>query len=70
MIVIPSIVFDLKGWSSVRVRYTGGRSSGGLRDRRAIFHGWWQHTDNIVRTLVANASLDPSDSPEDFDLFN
>jgi 4'-phosphopantetheinyl transferase len=42
--------FDLNGWSRLQVRYTDGR----------IFHGWWQHTDNILRTVVANS---PPDSP-------
>ncbi|MGA2360170.1 MAG: 4'-phosphopantetheinyl transferase superfamily protein [Terriglobales bacterium] len=42
--------FDLNGWSRLQVRYTNGR----------IFHGWWQHTDNILRTVVANS---PPDSP-------
>jgi len=42
--------FDLSGWSRLQVRYTGGR----------IFHGWWQHIDNIMRTVVANS---PPDSP-------
>jgi 4'-phosphopantetheinyl transferase len=42
--------FDLNGWSRLRVRYTGGR----------IFHGWWQHIDDIMRTVVANS---PPESP-------
>jgi 4'-phosphopantetheinyl transferase EntD len=42
--------FDLNGWSRLQVRYIGGR----------IFHGWWQHIDNIIRTVVANS---PPDSP-------
>jgi 4'-phosphopantetheinyl transferase len=40
--------FELSGWSRLQVRYTEGR----------IFHGWWQHTDNILRTVVANSPLD------------
>jgi 4'-phosphopantetheinyl transferase len=40
--------FDLNGWSPLQVRYTGGQ----------IFHGWWQNTDNILRTVVAAQSLD------------
>lgn len=36
--------FDLNGWSPLRVRYTGG----------AVFHGWWQLADTLVRTVVAS----------------
>jgi 4'-phosphopantetheinyl transferase len=35
---------EVKGWSGLTVRYTEG----------AVFHGWWQHEDGIVRTLVAD----------------
>ena len=42
--------FDLNGWSRLQVRYIDGR----------IFHGWWQHIDNIMHTVVANS---PPDSP-------
>ena len=35
--------FDLSGWSPLQVRHTAGE----------IFHGWWQRTDGMVRTLVA-----------------
>lgn len=35
--------FDLNGWSPLQVRHSGGE----------IFHGWWQKTDDMVRTLVA-----------------
>lgn len=35
---------DLNGWSPLQVRCTGGR----------VFHGWWQQTDHMVRTLVAD----------------
>jgi 4'-phosphopantetheinyl transferase len=41
--------FDLNGWSALQVRYTGGQ----------LFHGWWQSTDHIVRTVVAAQPLDP-----------
>ena len=41
--------FDLHGWSALQVRYTGGQ----------LFHGWWQSTDRIVRTVVAAQPLDP-----------
>jgi 4'-phosphopantetheinyl transferase len=41
--------FDWPGWSPMEVRHT---------DRR-IFHGWWQHADGIVRTLVAAPPPDP-----------
>jgi len=41
---------DLYDWSPLRVRCADGRS----------FDGWWQQTDTIVRTLVANP---PPDSP-------
>ena len=40
--------FGLNGWSRLQVRYTDGR----------IFHGWWQHIDNIMRTVVANSLPD------------
>ncbi len=30
------------GWRPLMVRYTGGH----------VFHGWYQHADNIVRTVV------------------
>jgi len=40
--------FDLNGWSPLEVRYTGGR----------VFQGWWQHAENILRTVVAVQSLD------------
>jgi len=39
--------FANNGWSRLQVRY-GGR----------IFHGWWQHIDNIMRTVVANSLPD------------
>jgi len=42
--------FDFNGWSRLQVRYTGGR----------IFYGWWQHIDDIMRTVVANS---PPESP-------
>ena len=41
---------DLYDWSPLQVRCADGRS----------FDGWWQQTDTIVRTLVANP---PPDSP-------
>lgn len=50
VIVSPGIAaFDLRGWSPMEVRHT---------DRR-IFHGWWQHADGIVRTLVAAPPPNP-----------
>ncbi len=63
VIVIPCVTsFDLNGWSELRVRYTGGRDAGGRysgdrhsADRSSgdhLFHGWWQHADGIVRTVV------------------
>jgi 4'-phosphopantetheinyl transferase len=36
--------FDLKGWSPLQVRHVYGR----------LFHGWWQHNEGFVHTLVAN----------------
>jgi 4'-phosphopantetheinyl transferase len=38
---------DLNGWSSLQVRHTGGQ----------VFHGWWQNTANILRTVVATQPL-------------
>jgi 4'-phosphopantetheinyl transferase len=35
---------DINGWSPLSVRFTEGR----------VFQGWWQHTGNIVRTVVAD----------------
>ncbi len=63
VIVIPCVPsFDLNGWSELRVRYTRGRDAGdhysGDRhsgDRSSgdyVFHGWWQHGDGVVRTVV------------------
>jgi len=50
VIVIPCVAsFDLNGWNQLRVRYTGGQ----------VFHGQWQHADNIVRTVVAAPPPDP-----------
>jgi len=71
VIVIPSVnSFDLNGWSELRVRYTHGRDAGGrysgdryFGDRSCgdqVFHGWWQHVDSIVRTVVG---APPPDSP-------
>jgi len=40
--------FDLNGWSPLEVRYTDGQ----------VFHGWWQNTRNILRTVVAAQPLD------------
>jgi 4'-phosphopantetheinyl transferase len=49
VIVCPfDAAFDLNGWSPLRVRYTGG----------AIFHGWWQTTHKVLRTVVAAKPLD------------
>lgn len=41
--------FDLNGWSPLRVRRTAGH----------VFYGWYQHADNIVRTVVAAPPPDP-----------
>ena len=46
---------DLNGWSQLLVRYIGERSA-----ESQVFHGWWQHEDHIVRTVVA---APPPDSP-------
>ena len=40
--------FDLNGWSPLEVRHSGGQ----------VFHGWWQHANNILRTVVAAQPLD------------
>jgi 4'-phosphopantetheinyl transferase len=56
VIVIPCAApFDLNGWNQLRVRYTNGRCTEGQ-----VFHGLWQHADNIVRTVVA---FPPPDQP-------
>jgi 4'-phosphopantetheinyl transferase len=36
-------------WHRLHVRYTDGQ----------IFHGWWQHTGDLLRTLVAASPLAP-----------
>ena len=41
--------FDLNGWSPLQVRYTAGH----------VFHGWFQHADKIVRTVVADPLPEP-----------
>jgi 4'-phosphopantetheinyl transferase len=43
-------LFDCNGWSPLQVRCAHDR----------IFHGWWQQTDHIVRTLVSDP---PAGSP-------
>jgi 4'-phosphopantetheinyl transferase len=54
VIVIPCATsFDRDGWNELRVRYTGGRTTGDHHPRDQVFHGWWQHADNMVRTVVA-----------------
>ena len=58
VIVIPCVTsLDLNGWSELRVRYRRGRDAGDgyYGDRSSgdhVFHGWWQHVDGIVRTVV------------------
>jgi 4'-phosphopantetheinyl transferase len=59
VIVIPCATsFPFNQWSQLRVRHTGGRCAAG-RDPGdhypgdQIFHGWWQHADGILRTVVA-----------------
>ncbi len=47
--------YDLNGWSRLLVRYTGDSISSSR-----VFHGWWQHTANILRTVAADP---PPDSP-------
>jgi 4'-phosphopantetheinyl transferase len=65
VIVIPCATsFDLNGWNQLRVRYTGGHAAGdrypGDRCRGdQVFHGWWQHADSLVRTVVAAPPPDP-----------
>jgi len=50
VIVSPgNAAFDLHDWGPMEVRHTEGR----------IFHGWWQHVDGIVRTLVAAPPPNP-----------
>ena len=48
--------FDLNGWSPLQVRYTAGPHA---EVKGKVFHGWYQHTDNIVRTVVSAPLLDP-----------
>ncbi len=64
----PVESFDLDGWSPLLVRYAGEHSpqqcstkdrsieDRSIEDRSSsgqVFHGWWRHADNIVRTVVA-----------------
>ncbi|MFZ0200436.1 MAG: 4'-phosphopantetheinyl transferase superfamily protein [Candidatus Sulfotelmatobacter sp.] len=44
--------YDFDGWSRLMVRYSGSE--------RRLFHGWWQHAHNLVRTVVATP---PPNSP-------
>ena len=58
IVITCATSFALSGWSQLRVRFTGGRSTGELYpgDRHPgdqVFHGWWQHADGMVRTVVA-----------------
>ncbi|MFZ0772106.1 MAG: 4'-phosphopantetheinyl transferase superfamily protein [Candidatus Sulfotelmatobacter sp.] len=46
---------DFNGWSRLLIRCTGGHGTGGK-----VFHGWWQHAHNVLRTVVATP---PPDSP-------
>ena len=43
IVSLSDAVFDFPDWGPMQVRHIDGR----------IFYGWWQHADNIVRTLVA-----------------
>ena len=45
---VPSLD-DFNGWRPLHVRYTHGQ----------VFHGWWQHTGNLVRTIVATPPTAP-----------
>ncbi len=40
---------DLNSWRPLHVTYEGGK----------IFHGWWQNTGDLVRTVVASPSSAP-----------
>ena len=61
VIVIPCATsFGCNGWNELRVRYTGGRNTEAHHPGDQVFHGWWQHADNMVRTVV---STPPPDSP-------
>jgi len=60
VIVIPCAAsFDINRWSELRVRYTGELHTGDHHTGGRVFHGWWQHADNIVRTVVAAPPPDP-----------
>ena len=47
--------YDFDGWSRLLVHYSGEHGSGGH-----VFYGWWQHTHNLLRTVVATP---PPNSP-------
>ncbi len=47
--------YDFDGWSRLMVRYSGGQVDGSR-----VFHGWWQHAHNLLRTIVATP---PPNSP-------
>jgi len=55
VIVIPCAAsFDPDGWNQLRVRHTGGCCT-----EARVFHGLWQRTNNIIRTVVASPPPDP-----------
>jgi 4'-phosphopantetheinyl transferase len=61
VIVTPCAAsFDIHRWNELRVRYTGERHTGDHHTGGRVFHGWWQPSGNIVRTVVA---APPPDSP-------
>jgi 4'-phosphopantetheinyl transferase len=52
---LGDVSFDLNGWSPLRVCHDGGQ----------VFLGWWQHSEGVVRTVVANS---PADCPTELNL--
>jgi 4'-phosphopantetheinyl transferase len=54
VIVIPGgTSFGRNGWNELRVRHPCGPTTGDHHPGDQVFLGWWQHADNIVRTVVA-----------------
>jgi 4'-phosphopantetheinyl transferase len=54
VIVIPcGLSSGRNGWNELRVRHPCGRNAGDHHPGDQVFLGWWQHADNMVRTVVA-----------------
>lgn len=54
--LVPS--FSREGWSPLSVRYVGQAPQEDCLSSNRVFNGWWQDSDNIVRTLLAAPAPD------------